>query len=203
MSLRWTSMMLGAATWLAGCECASTDVVDHDSEASSSASSGSSSTTEASGTTAEPFDASRWIGRYHFENVFLPFGERGDPHGSSSLVNFEILPDGRASMFYDNCSFEAPVTIAYEWSPSEEAGWSSLYPGAGESSLRYMANDDVETLRVRLVEPCRELRFEIDGKPDGGFYIIRPGESCWVDRCTAPNIMQVDYCDGEEPPPCG
>jgi hypothetical protein len=204
MSLRPTPTMLLAVTWLAGCHCENASLVELDSEVSTNASSGTDtgSSSSPTSTTGFPFDASRWIGRYHFENVFLPFGERGDPHGSSSLVNFEILPDGRASMFYDNCTFEVPVTIAYEWLPSEDAGWLSLYPGVGETSLRYMANDEVETLRVQLVEPCRELRFEIDGKPDGGFYVVRPGASCWVDRCTTPNIMQVDYCDGEEPPPC-
>jgi hypothetical protein len=191
------------ATWLGGCECTDADVVALDSDASSGPDGDTTmgSSTVAVSTTDEAFDASRWIGRYHFENVFLPFGERGDPHGSHSLVNFEILPDGRASMFFDNCSFEVPVTIAYEWLPSEDEGWLSLYPGAGETSLRFMANDDVETLRVQLVEPCRELVFDIDGRAPG-FTIVRPGAACWVDRCTVPGIMQVDYCEGEEPPPC-
>lgn len=200
MNPRWIHRMLLATCWLAGCECASADDVELGSDTSSSTSGGASTGSEAS-TTGEPFDASRWIGRYHFENVFLPFGERGDPHGSYSLANFEILPDGSASMFYDNCAFEAPITIAYRWIPSEE-GWLRLLPGEGETSLRYWALDDLDTLRVQLIEPCRELRFEIDGKPDGGFYLVRPGESCWVDRCTTYHVMQVDYCEGEEPPPC-
>jgi hypothetical protein len=156
----------------------------------------------AHGFTREPFDASRGTGRYHFEYVFLPFGELGDPHGSYSLTNFEILPDGRASMFYDHCSFDVPITIAYEWLPSDEEGWLNLYPGMGETLLRYMALVDVESLRVQLMEPCRELQFAMAGRPQS-FIVVRPGASCWVDRCTTPDMMQVDYCEGEEPPPCG
>lgn len=189
-----------AATWLSGCQCASADIVQLDSEASSASGETFMGPSSSDTSTGEPFDASRWIGRYHFENTFLPFGERGDPHGSYSLVNFEILPDGRASMFYDNCSFDEPVTIAYEWLPAED-GWLSLHPGVGETSLRFMSNTDVGTIRIQLVEPCRELNFEIDGYPPG-FTIVRPGESCWVDRCTTYHILQLDYCEGEEPPPC-
>lgn len=151
--------------------------------------------------TGAPFDASRFIGRYHFESAFLPFGERGDPHGTYALVNFEILPDSRATMFYDDCTFDVPITIDYRWTPSDE-GWLSLHPGAGETSLRYWALVGLESLRVRIVEPCRALELEIDGEPDPGFYSVKPGESCRVDRCTTYHIMQVDYCEGEEPPPC-
>ncbi|MCX4239441.1 hypothetical protein [Paraliomyxa miuraensis] len=140
----------------------------------------------------EPFDASRWIGRYHFENTFLPFGERGDPGGDYSLVNFEILPDSRASLLYDDCNFELPIVIAYEWLPSDD-GWLNLHPGQGETSLRFLGRTDVETLRVQLIEPCRELEFEADGR-GLSFSVVRPGESCWVDRCTTPHTMQVDYC---------
>ena len=208
MSLRSTLPVLLAATWLAGCHCESSSLVVLDSDESTSmlttADTGSPSASASSiggATTGAPFDASRWIGRYHFENVFLPFGELGDPAGSYSLTNFEILADGRASMFHDHCSFEEPVIIAYEWLPSDEEGWLSLYPGEGETSLRFMAIDDVETLRVQLVEPCRELRFDIDGRSQG-FVVVRPGASCWVERCTTPGLIQVDYCEGEEPPPC-
>ena len=35
-----------------------------------------------------------------------------------------------------------------------------------------------------------------------GFVVVRPGASCWVERCTTPGLIQVDYCEGEEPPPC-
>jgi hypothetical protein len=203
MSLRSISIMLLVVVWLTGCECASADVIEPDMDGSSSTSGDSSSGSEVStsGTTGAPFDASRWIGRYHFENTFLPFGERGDPHGPRALVNFEILPDGRATIFYDDCTFDEPVRRSYEWAPAEE-GRIALRPGLGEPWLRFLGPDPVGSIRVMLVEPCRELVFDIDGWSPG-FTIIRPGESCWVDRCSAPNIMQVDYCEGEEPPPCG
>jgi hypothetical protein len=148
----------------------------------------------------EPFDASRWIGRYHFESVLFPFGERGDTHGPNALINFEILPDSRATIFYDDCSFDDPVTRTYAWSPGEE-GWLDLQAEPGEPWLRFLGPDPVGSLRVQLVEPCRDLRIEVDGSVNT-WMPFRPGESCWVDRCTTPNIMQVDYCEGEVPPPC-
>jgi hypothetical protein len=90
----------------------------------------------------------------------------------------------------------------YEWTP-DEPGWLALHPGAGESSLRLVALEDLETLRVHLVEPCRALEFEYDGMIEN-FLPFRPGESCWVDRCMTGDgtELQVDYCEGEEPPPC-
>jgi hypothetical protein len=202
MTPRSTRMSLLAATWLAGCQCADADIVEIDSDASSSSSGETStgSSTGGDGTTGEPFDASRWIGRYHFEHTFTTLGEPMDSSYAGSLTNFEILSDGRAMMFYDHCSYEEPLTVAYEWFPSED-GWLSLRPGPGETSLRFMANPGVETIRLRLIEPCRELEFEVDGRPPG-FYIVRPGASCWVNRCTTPGIAQLDYCEGEEPPPC-
>ncbi|MCX4243369.1 hypothetical protein [Paraliomyxa miuraensis] len=186
-----------------GCQCADADIVEIDADASSG-SAGESSSASSSGsdrTTGDPFDASRWIDRYHFEHPYLPFGERGDPLGTYVLVNFEVFPDARASMFYDGCGLSEGFTIAYRWSPSEN-GWLSLRPGEGETTLRFLSDHDVDTLRVRLTEPCRELRFEVDGELNPSFAFF-PGASCWVDRCTTPGIMQVDYCDGEEPTePC-
>jgi hypothetical protein len=202
MTPRSTGMTLLATTLLAGCHCANADIVELGSEGSTSTSgealTGSSASNDSS--TGEPFDGSRWIGRYHFENFFLPFGERGDPHGDYALVNFEVLPDGWATIFYDSCSFDEPVTRTYEWTPDEE-GWLDLQAGPGEPWLRFLGPDRVDTLRVQLVEPCRELWFEIDGRVSGWMPFF-PGESCWVDRCTTPGIMQVDYCEGEEPPSC-
>jgi hypothetical protein len=127
--------VLLALTWLSGCQCANGDIVVPDSETSTSESEATfAESSFSSGTTDEPFDVSRWIGRYHFENPFLPFGERGDPQGTYVLANFEILPDARASMFYDRCSLDEGFTIEYEWVPSED-GWLSLQPGSGEASL--------------------------------------------------------------------
>lgn len=202
MTTRSAHWALLAATWLAGCQCASTDIVELDSDASSSSSGEAStgSSTARDSTTGEPFDASRWIGRYHFEHTFATFGEPSDSSYAGSLSNFEILPDGRATMLDDDCSYEEPITIAYEWFPSGD-GWLSLQPGLGETSLRFMANPDVDTIRLRLIEPCRELELEVDGRPLS-FTKVRPGASCWVNRCTTPGIAQLDYCEGEEPPPC-
>jgi hypothetical protein len=187
-------LSLGAA-----CHCASRNVEDAEGSSSEVASSeeGPSST---AATTGAPFDASRWIGRYHYETVFLPFGEHGDPHGPRVLANFEIFADSTASLFYDNCDLEEPIIDEYRWAPDEES-WLRLYPRVDGSPLNLVAIENLETLRVHQLEPCRELEFEADGAvvPWSTFY---PGASCWVDRCTQPNLMQVWYCEGEEPPPC-
>jgi hypothetical protein len=204
MKPRSIRMALSAMVCVAGCQCANADIVDLDSDGSSSAAGEGSTRLSAStdASTGEPFDALRWIGRYHFESVFLPFGERGDTHGPNALINVEILPDSRATIFYDDCSFDDPVTRAYAWTPDEgEEGWLVLRPGPGEPWLRFLGPDPVETLRVQLVEPCRDLWIEVDGSVST-WMPFRPGESCWLDRCTTPGIMQVGYCEGEEPPPC-
>lgn len=199
MRPRPTRMLLLVMASLAGCQCADRDLMDLDRSSASSSSgdelTGSSGSSE--GSTGEPFDASRWIGRYHFEHTFVPFGEHGDVDGASALTNFEILPGGRATMFHDNCYSEEAISIVYDWLPAED-GWLALHPGPGETSLRFEANPDVESLRVKLIEPCRELEFDVEGRTPS-FTIVRPGESCWVDRCTTPHGMQIDYCEGEEP----
>lgn len=189
-------IMLMLVVLSAACHCE--QAVELATDLSTSTSESTSEASESS--TGEPFDASRWVGRYHYENVFLPFGELGDPHGSRALSNFEIFADSRAVMLYDDCSFDEPIVVEYLWEP-DEPGWLRLFPGEGESSLRLVGIEGLETLRVQLIEPCRELAFEADGTivPWSSYY---PGESCWVDRCTVPNLMQVDYCEGEEPPPC-
>ncbi|MCX4246749.1 hypothetical protein [Paraliomyxa miuraensis] len=198
-------MMLAslALAWPTGCQCSSGELVEVDSEGSSGTFEETLAASSGSGdeSTGEPFDASRWIGRYHFESTFLPFGESGYPGGNYTLTNFEILPDSRATMLHDHCNYKEPITIEYQWLPSEN-GWLILQPGAGERSLRFNADPDVESLRVRLIEPCRELEFDYDGTMIGmgrSFTLIRPGASCWVDKCTTGSIMQVDYCDGEQP----
>jgi hypothetical protein len=197
---RATILVFGSLS--AACHCAQAVEMDTGSSTTSSdpSTGASSSTSESSTSTGDPFDASRWIGRYHFENPFLPFGELGDPLGERVLANFEVFADSTASLFYDDCDSPEPLVDEYRWEPDEQ-GWLSLFPGEGESSLRLVALEDLETLRVRLDEPCRDLAFEADGTIVPWFS-FRPGESCWVVRCTVPNLMQVDYCEGEEPPPC-
>jgi hypothetical protein len=207
----WKAIMLVLVVLSAACHCAKADGVDAhgdaELESSGSDTSGTPATTSSTSesSTGEPFDASRWIGRYHYEDVSLPFGELGQPIGSFDLINIEILESSRATMFYDSCSLEDPIVIDYTWEPDDEPDWLRLRPGAGETSLRYMAGENLESLRLRRIEPpgsCRpQLNFEYDGVLDmwAPFF---PGESCWVVRCTVPNRMQVWYCEGEEPPPC-
>jgi hypothetical protein len=193
---------IAGAMGLASCPCedadghgmlAATDTGD--------ASDGSSSSGESTGAA---LDASRWIGRYHHEDPWLTFGGHGRPLGAPMLVNFEIFADATASLFYDECGLQAPVVTDYRWEASadgEAQGWLRLYPLEGEAPLRLMGDADLEVLRVRVSEPCRALMFETDGSLQG-WLSFRPGESCWVDRCSEPGIMQLDYCEGEEPAPC-
>lgn len=207
-------VLFAATTIPTACHCegasyVATDGPTSDSEATSTSSTSTwgasgvltgSTSEESTGeeSTGAPFDASRWMGRYHYEN---PLAEWGDPYVTYMLVNFEIFEDSTAIMFYDECSFDVPEVIVYEWTPDAEPGWIELHPGAGESSLRYMSSENLDTLRVQIIEPCRGLRFEPDGVVDGWapFY---PGESCWIDRCAAGISLVVGYCEGEEPPPC-
>ncbi|MCX4239342.1 hypothetical protein [Paraliomyxa miuraensis] len=198
MTTRSIATLLLPLVSVAGCQCADADLVELGSDASSGSSGQpSGSSNGGDGSTGETFDVSRWIGRYHFENPYLPFGERGDPLGTYSLINFEILSDGRAEVLLDDCSFDEPVTSTYEWVASEE-GWLTLSPGPDEVSLSLFGLQEVDTLRVQLMGPCRALRFEADGVINT-FFTFHPGESCWVDRCTTGAVMQVDYCEGEEP----
>lgn len=178
---------------LLGCPCESSEALVTDAASSDSSSTGES---------IDPhLDASRWIGRYHYEDAWLEFGERGDPIGAPMLINFEVRADGTATMFYEGCADWPAIVIAYRWELGED-GWLHLYPGEGESRLRFMAADDVGTLRAYLGEPCEErLLFEADGRIQAWLDFF-PGESCWVDRCTSPDILRIDYCEGEEPPPC-
>jgi hypothetical protein len=203
------AIMLVLVVLEAACHCERMEGTDTDSVGSTTDTatgrSSSSSDGSSSGSTGEPFDASLWVGRYHYENVFMEFGELGNPNGCECLLNFEIFPDSRAVLFYDQCSFEEPIIIRYVWEPDDEDGWLRLRPGEGEASLRYMAAENLKSLKVQRTEPpemCRpQLAFVVDGIV-GVFAPFFPGESCWVDRCTVPNRMQVWYCEGEEPPPC-
>lgn len=188
-----------------GCNCANQRVAwntDSSIDGSESTTGEESGTEDSWGqTSAEaPFDASRWLGRYHYENPFLPFGERGDPLGSPVLVNAEIFADGTVAVVFDHCNFDAPVTTEYTWTPGEP-GWLDLGPVAGETSLRFMSTAEVTALRVRLTEPCRTLEFELDADAESVVPFF-PGESCWVDRCSTPGLMQVDYCEDEQPAAC-
>jgi hypothetical protein len=185
------------------CQCDRTIEHDTDDATSTGTSTTSDSATASSSeeSTGAPFDASRWLGRYHFETAFLEFGERGEFIGSAqTLSNFEIFADGTATMLFEYCAMSPSRFIHYEWEP-DEPGWIALHPGEGETTLRMEAAEDLDSLRVHLIEPCRELELEMNGRILG-FTTYRPGASCWVARCPSPNIYHVDYCEGEEPPPC-
>ena len=114
-----------------------------------------------------------------------------------SLINFELLPNGLATILYDDCTFDDAIVTTYQWQYAED-GWLSLRPAPGETTLRFLALDEVDTIRVQLIEPCRELAFEVDGHVDPWTPFF-PGASCWEDKCTTGSVMQVDYCEGEEP----
>lgn len=194
------SAVLAWAVLPAGCQCAGGDDSDDPVTTGTGASTGQFQASSGESTDV-PFDASRWVGRYHYEDPRLGFGERGEPLGPAMLLNFEIFEDSTATLLYDDCSLAEPFVIDYAWVPTD-VGWLSLHPGGDETSLRFGTTDGLLGLRVLLIRvPCRELRFELDG------YVyewlpFRPGASCWVDRCTTPGIVQLDYCEGEAPPPC-
>lgn len=191
------------------------DVAPGDATAASTATeSGDTVATETSGvtstsdamsteesTTSDPFDITPWVGRYHFEDPFHPFGQSNELHGTAQLANFEVFPDSTAAMFSDLCSSDKPIEIAYVV-VSETPTTLRLLPGDGESSLRFKGLTGLDDLRVMMIEPCGELTFEYDGMPEG-FGSWHPGEACWVDRCeTSDLVFHIDYCAGEEPPAC-
>jgi hypothetical protein len=105
-------------------------------------------------------------------------------------------------MVYEDCGSSPSIIVNYAWAP-DEPDWLALHPGEGETSLRYVALEGLETLRVHIVEPCRELEVEYDGRIDAWSPFF-PGKACWVhpDRCFPPDSTHLDYCEGEEPPPC-
>jgi hypothetical protein len=191
-------MTIASTVCSASCVCEDAEGQGGNFSGSGEPSGSSSSAGEES--TGAPFDASPWIGRYHYEDPWLSFGERGRPLGTPMLMNFEVREDSTATLFYDECGFESPVVIDYRWEASED-GWLHLHPGEGETHLRFMADEDIEDLRVLVMPPCRALMFENDGS-SVGWAPFQPGESCWVDRCSTPGTIQVGYCEGEEPPPC-
>jgi hypothetical protein len=188
-----------AVLW-AGCQCEgeSGDGGGSSTATTTSTTTGASSGRSLSSGPQAPFDASRWVGRYHYEDPRLELGERGEPLGPAMLANFEIFEDATATLLYDDCTLAEPLVSDYVWTTDDD-GWLSLDPAGDEATLRFGTIDGLLGLRVRLIfVPCPELRFEVDG------YVyewlpFRPGESCWVDRCTTPGIVQIDYCEGEEP----
>ena len=199
-----TILLAGAGPF--ACEC--TDRRYHDDAdptgSTGLATTGSSAMTTGEGVTAgsteEAVDASRFIGTFHNENDFVPFGREVYDPGSASIANLEIRADGTAHMSYEICSEQyEPREIAWRWEV-HPGPWLELFPGPGEGSLRFMAVDELESLRVMPVGDC-DLHFEVDGELVP-YETFRPGLACWVNRCEPTGTVHIDYCDGEEPPPC-
>lgn len=68
---------------------------------------------------------------------------------------------------------------------------------AGGAGCSFPTGRRRSSTTAALADACGELRFEVDGVTNTAF-VFRPGESCWVDKCTTPGIMPVNYCEGEE-----
>lgn len=202
---RTLAIMLVTCSSLACCRCADPPLLvgSHASVGSSSGDSTSTdeltSESDPSGSTGEPIDVSRFMGVFHYEFGFIPFGREVPNAGDPTIANVEILPDGTASMSMENCSPSyGPLEITWRWhavpGPALE-----FTPGPGEESLRFMVHSNLESVRATL-DGC-DLDFEIDGQPLGDA-VYRPGRACWVNRCDPPYVVHIDYCDGEAPPPC-
>ncbi|MCX4244406.1 hypothetical protein [Paraliomyxa miuraensis] len=191
-----------------GCQCADRPVFEQGEGTSSTgletsasdgvtATAGDSSTADAA---EEPVDVSRFIGVFHNENGFVPLGEEVDNPGEPTLMNLEIRADGTASMTLETCS-QLLGTREYAWRWEAQPGpWLVFSPGPGEESLRFMARDDLESLRLTPVNDC-DLQFEVDGDfvP---YETFRPGRACWVNRCEPTWVVEIDYCEGEDSTPC-
>jgi hypothetical protein len=170
----------------AGCECADRSHLD-ESDTLGDTSLGSSSMVESDGA----FDVSRFLGTFHGEALFTPFGYEGYDLGSTVVENVEIRPDDTAGMVWEPCSTAyGPREIAWRWEARADR-WLELLPGEGEDSLRWRSMTDLESLRVTVDDQC-EIRFEVDGElyPDP----FRPGKACWVNRCEG-GKAHVDYCE--------
>jgi hypothetical protein len=156
-----------------------------------------------SGTTDDMEDVSRFLGAFHYEVNVIAFGFESEILAEPMILNIEILADGTASMTMETCD-KAFGTLEIAWTWELGPGPSlELAPGLGETSLRYATLTDVESIRVMPLDEC-DLAFEIDGHIvwQDGYY---PGKACWVKRCEESGDIvryHIDYCDGEEPPPC-
>jgi hypothetical protein len=162
---------------------------------------GMGTTTRSTDDTEDTADTSRFMGIFHAESWLTPFGYEGENGGSAKVVNVEVNVDGTASMTMETCSLPfGTIEIAWRWE-AQPGPWLEFTPGTGESSLRFMAWTDVETVRATINDDC-ELLFEVDGEIIDS-EIFRHGKACWVNRCEPTWTVHIDYCEGEEPVPCG
>lgn len=192
-----TRIVLWAVAGWAACDGADRD--RRGEGASSSASSDTMGSTTAAatadGASAGTIDASRFLGIFHGEPPFTPFGCEGHDFGSTLLVNVEIRPDGTASMIWEDCSVTRGTTeIQWRWEALADDELE-LLPGPGEGSLRWLAVTHLGSLRATIDDEC-ELRFEVDGELR--HVPFRPGEACWVNRCED-GKAHVDYCERPAP----
>jgi hypothetical protein len=198
-------LALWSACVLVGCG----PTLDAHDQGTSGEGAGSSSTTMTTitevSTTNPAEDASRFLGVFHYDHQ--DFGDwvwcdadvapRWPP-----LINVEIRPDGTAGMFMQECVplfGDHPLEVEWRWELVQDE-WLELRPGPGEASLRFIEPNELASLRATIDDQCT-MRFEADGEPLLP-YVFRRGRACWWNRCEPSWTMYIDYCEGEEPPPC-
>lgn len=190
---------------VSACECA--DGRRHDAASSttdpettsSEGSTGNAGGTSVATTTADPVDVSRFIGVFHNEHWLTPFGREVHNPGGVSLANLEIRPDGTASMTIETCNLDHG-TLHQAWTWKSHPGPRLEFSPVADEALQFMWLSDLESLSAFPVDQCA-FQFEADGiaVPSDTF---RPGRACWVNRCEPSYEIHIDYCEGEEPPPC-
>jgi hypothetical protein len=188
------------------CQCTGRRTDEHtaNSEDLAAASTDTGESTTSAGeptteTTGDVVDVSRFMGVFHSEFDFIPFGREVPNTGDPVIANLEIRPDGTASMVMENCDLNyGPLEIAWRWD-ARPGPTLEFTPGPGEGSLRFMARSDLQSVRATL-DGC-DLLFEVDGAPVST-EVYRPGRACWVNRCMPAWTVHIDYCDGQAPPPC-
>jgi hypothetical protein len=201
------AFVLGAGLSSRGCECAERepyDVTESTGVTSLEATTANAMTTmgmeATSRSTDDTADVSPFLGIFHNENQYIPFGRETTNPSDPSIANVEILPDGTATMTMETCNEDfGPLAIAWRWA-ARTGPWLEFTPGPGEESLRFMVLTDLASLRATIDDDCG-LQFEIDGEPLT-VQTFRRGKACWVNRCEPSWTVHIDYCEGEEPPPC-
>lgn len=206
-------VLLAVAGLLAsGCECSERplhelDAMDAGAESTTGETQAGSAEGAAAATggtegssTGEVIDVTPFLGVFHAEHWVTPFGHEVPNPGGVALANLEIRADGTASMIWETCSLLAGT---------REVGWTweahpgpvlEFSPGSGEDSLDYFALTDLVSLRAYFVDDCG-FQFEADGDLITT-QTFRPGLACWVNRCEPSWTVHLDYCEGEDPPPC-
>lgn len=197
-----------AVSFASGCECSDRplhemDAVAEDTTVETEAGSSESATTASTTTEAssgEPIDVSPFLGIFHAEYWVVPFGRETDNAGEVALANLEIRADGTANMTWETCNLLAGTRdVAWTWE-AQPGPTLAFSRGPGEDSLEYFALTELESLRAFLVDDCA-FQFEADGEPITT-QTFRPGLACWVNRCEPAWTVHIDYCEGEDPPPC-